>query len=64
MSDVETKLPPGKFVRISRSAIVNLEKVKELQPVFHGEYAVILRDGTRLTLSRNYRDKLEQFGLG
>lgn len=61
---IEQRLPANKFLRISRSVIVNLEKVKELQPLFHGDYAVILRDGTRLTLSRNYRDKLKHFGLG
>ena len=53
------RLPPGQFVRISRSAIVNIDRVKELQPLFHGEYAVILRDNTRLTLSRSYREKLD-----
>jgi two-component system LytT family response regulator len=63
MNDMEARLPPSKFLRISRSTIVNLERVKELQPLFHGDYAVILRDGTRLTFSRNYRDKLRQLGL-
>lgn len=63
MSVLETRLPPEKFVRISRSTIVNVERLKELQPLYHGTYAVILQDGTKLTLSRNYRDKLEQFGL-
>ena len=64
MNATEDKLPPDKFLRISRSTIVNLERVKELQPMFHGDYTVILRGGTQLTLSRNYRDKLEQLGLG
>ena len=63
MSALESRLPPEKFVRISRSTIVNIERLKELQPLYHGTYAVILQDGTKLTLSRNYRDKLEQFGL-
>lgn len=60
MSSLETQLPAAKFMRISRSTIVNLDRVKELQPLFHGEYAVILRNGKRLTLSRSYRDKLDQ----
>jgi len=60
MNSLEGKLPPGKFMRISRSTIVNLEKIKELQPLFHGEYAVILRNGSKLTLSRSYRDRLQQ----
>jgi two-component system LytT family response regulator len=58
MSAIETMLPATRFMRISRSTIVNVDRIKELQPLFHGEYAVILRNGTRLTLSRSYRDKL------
>lgn len=58
MSSLETKLPPTRFLRISRSTIVNLERIKEMQPMFHGDYVVILKNGTRLNLSRNYRDKL------
>jgi two-component system LytT family response regulator len=60
MASLESRLPSKKFMRISRSTIVNIERIKELQPMFHGEYAVILRNGTRLTLSRSYRDKLQQ----
>jgi two-component system LytT family response regulator len=60
---MEEKLPPASFVRISRSAIVNVDRIKELQPLFHGEYAVVLRDGTRLTLTRTYRDGLGRLGL-
>lgn len=63
MNGLEAKLPPKKFLRISRSTIVNVERIRELQPLFHGEYVVILRDGTKLTLSRSHRDKLEQLGL-
>jgi two-component system LytT family response regulator len=60
MNALEGKLPPDKFMRISRSTIVNLERIKELQPMFHGEYVVILKNGTKLTLSRSYRDKLNE----
>ena len=60
MSSLEAQLPPKKFMRISRSTIVNVDRIKELQPLFHGEYAVLLHNGTRLTLSRSYRDKLQQ----
>jgi two-component system LytT family response regulator len=63
MTNIEQRLPKEKFIRISRSTIVNAERIKELQPLFHGEYAVILRDGTKLTLSRGHRDKLQQLGL-
>jgi len=58
MASLETKLPPTRFLRISRSTIVNVERIKEMQPMFHGDYVVILKNGTRLNLSRNYRDKL------
>lgn len=60
MSSIEGQLPPEKFMRISRSTIVNMDRIKELQPLFHGEYAVILRNGAKLTLSRSYREKLDQ----
>jgi two-component system LytT family response regulator len=60
MNGIETKLDTRRFMRIHRSTIVNLERIKELQPWFHGDYVVLLRDGTRLTLSRGYRDKLQQ----
>ena len=57
----EHQLPVKHFTRIGRSVIVHLDRIKELQPLFYGDYAVILLDGTRLTLSRNYRDRLEKF---
>jgi two-component system LytT family response regulator len=60
ISSLELQLNPKKFVRIHRSSIVSLAHVQELQPWFHGEYRVILNDGTQLTLSRNYRDKLQE----
>jgi len=59
ISSLETQLDPREFVRIHRSAIVRLDRIKELQPWSHGEYHVILHDGTQLTLSRSYRDKLQ-----
>jgi two-component system LytT family response regulator len=63
MNAFEARLSPDKFVRISRSTIVNIDRIKELQPLFYGEYTVTLQNGTRLTLSRRYRDKLQQLGL-
>jgi two-component system LytT family response regulator len=63
MAALEEKLSPERFVRISRSAIVNVESVKELDPLFHGEYRVSLRNGTRVTLTRSYREQLRQFGV-
>ena len=60
MNGVEARLDPARFVRIHRTAIVNIDRVKELQPLFHGEYQVVLRDGTELTLSRGYRERLQE----
>ena len=58
MKNMEGKLDPKIFVRIHRSAIVNIDRIKELEPWFHGEYIVILHDGTRLTASRVFSDRL------
>lgn len=58
---IEAKLDPRKFLRIHRSAIVNIEKIKEMHPWFNGDYTVTLRDGTRLTMSSTYREKLKDF---
>jgi two-component system, LytTR family, response regulator len=60
MSALESRLDSDTFFRIHRSHIVNIERVKELQPWFNGEYVVFLRSGTRLTLSRGYREKLQE----
>src|SRR5262249_43634882 len=59
LASIETQLNPEKFLRISRSIIVNLDRVKELQPLFYGDYVVILHNGSRLNMTRNYRDRLE-----
>jgi two-component system LytT family response regulator len=59
MSEVETRLAAARFVRIHRSAIVNIDRIKELRPSFRGDYEVILRDGTRLMLTKNHRGKLD-----
>jgi len=60
MSGLEANLDPAQFLRVHRSTIVNLERIKELKPWFHGEYLIILRDGTQLTLSRSYRERLHE----
>ena len=63
MAAMEQRLDSSTFVRIHRSTIVNLSRIKELRPYSSREYAVILRDGTRLRLSRRFRDRLRgQFG--
>lgn len=60
MGQMLAMLDPSQFLRIHRSTIVNIERVLELQPYFHGEYVVVMRDGTKLKLSRKYRDELSR----
>jgi two-component system LytT family response regulator len=60
MNGLETKLDPERFIRIHRSTMVNIERIKELQPWFHGDYVVILRDDRQLTMSATYREKLDE----
>ena len=62
MNGIESRLDPDKFVRIHRSTVVNIDRIKELYPMFSGDYAVRLTSGTELTLSRNHRERfLELF---
>lgn len=58
ISQIEAQLDAKRFLRIHRSTIVNLDRVRELQPWFHNDYRVILRDGTELMLSRSCRKRL------
>ena len=60
MSGVEARLSGERFLRIHRSAIVNLEAVRELKPSPHGDFVVVLASGKKLPLSRGYRDRLEE----
>jgi len=64
LNALETNLNPDQFLRISRSAIVNLDHIKELQPHFHGEHVVLLHNGKRLTMTRGLREveKALKFG--
>ncbi len=54
----EERLDPNRFLRVHRSAVVNLDSIDRLEPWFHGEYSVFLRDGTKLTSSRTYSERL------
>jgi two-component system LytT family response regulator len=60
MKNMETRLDGELFVRIHRSTIVNVDRIRELQPWFHGEYVVILQDGTRLMASRVFSDRIDR----
>jgi two-component system LytT family response regulator len=57
MQSLETKLNPEKFVRVHRSVIVNVEKIKEIYPRSNGDQDLVLQDGRQLMLSRNYRER-------
>jgi two-component system LytT family response regulator len=57
---LEAKLDARAFLRIHRSAIVNVDAIRELQPWFHGDHVLILRSGARLTCSRRYDERLRQ----
>lgn len=58
MNDMESFLDPHKFIRIHRSTIVSIDRIREIRPMPRGDYEVLLLDGVRLTLSRKYRDKV------
>jgi two-component system, LytTR family, response regulator len=60
MAELEQELDPGRFLRISRSVIVNLDRIQEIQPWFQGDYVLILTDGTKLTSTRGYRDNMRR----
>jgi two-component system, LytTR family, response regulator len=60
MNRLEPKLDPDQFVRIHRCAIVNLDRVKELQPWFHGEQVLVLDSGKELSVGRAFRDRLRR----
>lgn len=60
IGEIADKLDPLQFIRIHRSAIVNVQKIKELQPVNSGEYIVVLKDGKELSCSRGYRSGLQE----
>jgi len=60
LTGLEQRLASYGFVRVHRSAIVNVERIKELEPWFHGEYVVILKDGTKLTTSAAHSQALHR----
>jgi two-component system LytT family response regulator len=58
LARVEERLPAGAFMRIHRSTIVNVSRIREIQPWFQGDYVLLLTDGTRLTSGRSYRERV------
>jgi two-component system LytT family response regulator len=64
LGGLESKLSPDNFLRISRSIIINLSRIKEIHPLFNGEYAIILANGKELNSSRRFRDRLNSILKG
>jgi two-component system LytT family response regulator len=60
LASMEERLDPASFLRIHRSTIVNLDRIRELKPLFHGDYTVLLQDGTELILARTSYEKLRK----
>jgi two-component system LytT family response regulator len=59
LNELESRLPERRFARVHRSTIVNLDRVRELQPWSHGDLLLVLHGGTELRLSRRYRDRIQ-----
>jgi two-component system, LytTR family, response regulator len=64
MNGLEAKLDPRRFVRIHRSTLVNVDRVREIHPLFHGDWEVLLKSGGRLTMSRTHREGAQQVLAG
>ena len=63
-SGIESRLDPARFLRIHRSTIVAIDRIKELHPWFNGDYEVVLKDGAKLARSASYKQKLKSFRRG
>jgi two-component system LytT family response regulator len=64
LTHLAERLPPGLFLRVHRSTLVNTDRIREIQPWFGGEYAIVLTDGTKLTTGRRYRAAVQAFLAG
>jgi two-component system LytT family response regulator len=61
MQELEARLDPNQFVRVHRSSIVNVDQIVEMHPLFHGDYELVLKRGTRLAMSRRFRSRFDRF---
>jgi two-component system, LytTR family, response regulator len=59
LKNFERRLDPARFLRVHRSVIVNIDSIQRLEPWFHGEYVIVLRDGKKLMSSRTYSHRLQ-----
>jgi two-component system LytT family response regulator len=64
LRDIEERLDGNHFVRIHRSTIINVDQIVELHPLFHGDYEIVLKRGTRVTMSRRFRSRMLPFMVG
>src|SRR5580700_7639165 len=60
LNELDDRLDPMRFIRVHRSSIVNIDSILELQPISHGEFELVLKDGNRSRVSRTYRTQLEK----
>lgn len=60
LNDLAEKLDPRRFVRVHRSALINIESILQLEPISHGEFEAVLKNGSRTRVSRTYRSQLEK----
>ena len=60
LTKLEARLAPAQFLRVHRSPIVNVSRIQALEPLSHGEYRIVLRDGTDLVSGRTYRERLDR----
>jgi two-component system LytT family response regulator len=60
LNDLAERLDPRRFVRVHRSALVNIESIVQLEPMSHGEFEAVLKNGARTRVSRTYRALLEK----
>jgi two-component system LytT family response regulator len=60
MAQIELRLPASKFIRIHRSTIVNVDRIREFQPWFQGDWILVLADGTRLQSGKSYRKRIRE----
>jgi len=60
LSAFETRLPPGRFLRVHRSILVNVDRIRRAEPWFHGDLALVLADGTRVVTGRTYREQIRR----
>jgi two-component system LytT family response regulator len=59
LAHIEARLDPARFVRVSRSSIVSVDRVRELRPMFNGDFVLLLQDGSEVSGSRRFRHRLE-----